>query len=133
MDWLWVKDLISHLGVAKDALHIYFAVLIQILAAAGLRRPLSNWMPWAVVLLAAMLNEVMDLQFEDEPQVQEWQRVGARHDILNTMILPSVLLILCRFAPQLFTTRLIKENVPARDAEEKLEQNYLHPESNTRS
>jgi hypothetical protein len=66
MDWLEFKNLAAGLGLGKDALHIYFAFLIHILAAAGLRRPLGHWMPWAVVLLAAMLNEVLDIRFGNE-------------------------------------------------------------------
>jgi hypothetical protein len=105
MDWLGIKDFFAQIGVGKDALHIYFAFLIQILAAAALRRPLSNWMPWAVVLLAAMSNEVMDIRYGQEPEVREWQVIGARHDILNTMVLPTLMLILCRLTPGLFRKR----------------------------
>jgi hypothetical protein len=90
------------MGVGKDALHIYLAFVIQVLAAGVLRRPLSDWMPWAVVLLAAMLNEVLDIRYGREPQVQEWQRVEARRDLVNSMILPTVILLLSRYLPSLF-------------------------------
>jgi hypothetical protein len=102
MDWLELKALSSQIGLEKDALHIYLGFLIQILAAMVLRRSLSNWIPWAVVLLAAMVNEVLDLQTPGDNPVERWQILGARHDIVNTMILPSLLLVLCRFAPRLF-------------------------------
>jgi len=97
-----VKELAGQLGLEKDALHVYGAVLIQILSAAALRRPLSSWIPWLVVLGAALLNEYFDIRFGEEAQVQEWQLMGARHDILNTMVLPTLLVLLCRFAPFLF-------------------------------
>jgi hypothetical protein len=50
MEWLDFKDLGSHLGLAKDALHVYIGFLIHVAAAAVLRRPLSSWIPWACVL-----------------------------------------------------------------------------------
>ncbi len=102
MDWGGIKDLAHSLSVEKDALHVYAAFVIQVGACYALRRPLSSWLPWTAVLLAAVLNEVMDIWLGSEAQVQEWQLLGARHDILNTMVLPTLLLFLCRFSPSLF-------------------------------
>jgi hypothetical protein len=51
---------------------------------------------------AELLNEFLDVYFGEELLVQEWQLLGARHDVLNTMALPTMLLLLCRFAPRLF-------------------------------
>jgi hypothetical protein len=106
MNWVDFKDLASHLGVAKDALHIYLAFSIQVAAAALLRRPMSSWIPWACVLAAELLNEFLDIHYGEELQMQEWQVLGAKHDVLNTMALPTLLLLLCRYAPGLFVRRL---------------------------
>jgi hypothetical protein len=103
--WDALKEFATHVGVAKDALHVYLAFLIQVIAAIVLRRPLSNWMPWAVALLAAMLNEVLDIRYGREPQVQEWQQVEARRDIINSIVLPTLILLLSRYLPWLFRRR----------------------------
>jgi hypothetical protein len=102
MDWMGLKALASDLGLAKDALHIYGAAAIQIAAALLLRRSLANWLPWFVVLLAALLIEAGDMWFGEEAHVQQWQIDGAKHDILNTMVLPTILLALSRYVPSLF-------------------------------
>lgn len=103
MDWMGLKGLGSELGLAKDALHIYGAVAIQIVSALLFRRSLGNWLPWFVVLFAAMLIEAGDMWFGEEAHIQQWQIDGAKHDMLNTMVLPSVLLVLARYAPSLFS------------------------------
>jgi len=102
MDWVGLKGWAADMTVAKDALHVYLGVAIQIGAAALLRRPLSHWAPWLVVLAAAFVNVVLDFYFGEEATLQPWQIDGARHDIVNTMVLPTLLLLLCRFAPRLF-------------------------------
>ena len=102
MSWEELKDFVTDLTVAKDALHIYVAFAIQMVAAAAFKKPLSSWIPWACVLAAELLNEFLDIALGSEPRVQSWQVFGAIHDIANTMLLPTLLLLLCRAAPQLF-------------------------------
>jgi hypothetical protein len=41
----------------------------------------------------------------EEAHLKQWQFDGAKHDIINTMILPTALLLLCRYSPRLFTGR----------------------------
>ncbi len=113
MDWVDIKELASHLGVAKDALHIYLAFSIQVAAAALFRRPMSSWIPWACVLSAELLNEFLDVHYGEELQMQEWQVLGAKHDILNTMVLPTLLLLLCRYSPRLFQHGVAAQADPA--------------------
>jgi len=102
VDWEAFKNAAANTVVAKDALHIYAAFAVQVLAAAVLRRPLSSWLPWTCVLLAELANECLDIYFSNEPSIQQWQWLGARHDLLNTMALPTALLLLCRYANFLF-------------------------------
>jgi hypothetical protein len=97
-----LKGLGSDLGLAKDALHIYGAVAIQIAVALLIRRSLAHWLPWFAVLLSELLNEGADMWFGEEARIQPWQIDGAKHDLLNTMVLPTVLLLLVRYAPSLF-------------------------------
>ena len=105
MEWLWFKQQVSELTVAKDALHVYGAFLVQVVAALLTRRTLASPIPWLAVLAAIIVNEALDLTFEKEPYIHQWQIDGVVHDLINTMILPTLLLLLARLAPGLFAPR----------------------------
>jgi hypothetical protein len=105
MHWTVVKDLAAELLIAKDALHIYLAFVIQIGAALILRKSLASWAPWLTVLAFELVNEGLDMWLGEEAHLKQWQFDGAKHDIVNTMILPTALLLLCRYAPRLFSGR----------------------------
>ena len=49
-----------------------------------------------------MINEWVDLLRGQEPLLRPWQVVSGVHDIINTMILPTLLPILCRRDAALF-------------------------------
>ncbi len=102
MDWLSLKHEADRMLLEKDALHIYAAVFIQISAAKLSGRSLGHILPWLSVLALELVNEVIDILRGGEPQLMLWQVVSGIHDIINTMILPSVLLMLSRHAPSLF-------------------------------
>ncbi len=103
IDWIALKDLAAYLFIEKDALHIYAAFIIQISSALILRRTVRSWLPWTIVLGLELLNEGADIWFGGEAYVQPWQLRGAVHDLVNTMLLPTALLLLCRYATGLFT------------------------------
>lgn len=103
IDWTGIKELASEVVVGKDALHVYGAFFIQISAAAVLRTPIDRWAPWCVVLLLELCNEAADIYYGEEAHLQSWQLRGAGHDVINTMLLPTTLMLLCRFAPYLFS------------------------------
>lgn len=103
MDWLEIKGLAGGLTLSKDALHIYAALVIQLAACFIMRKSLGSILPWCTVLALELINEGLDLLFELEPSIQQWQIKGGMHDIVNTMALPTILLILVRQAPSLFT------------------------------
>ena len=96
----WSKFwLINHLGLAKDALHVHIGLLLFIGSALLFRWPIRSWKPWAVVLVVAVVGEVWDLR----DSMVYHTRIDLRgnfHDIWNTMLWPSALLLLAR------TTRL---------------------------
>lgn len=96
MDWLSLKNEAWRLLLEKDALHIYAALLIQLAAAKLSRRTLGHFLPWMTVLGLELVNEWIDLLRGQEPELRPWQVVSAIHDIVNTMILPTVLLVLVR-------------------------------------
>ena len=105
MDWMSFKGFVGALWVDKDALHIYAALIVQFSVAALARRSIADWLPWLAVLLAELLNEGFDIWFGEEPHIARWQVIGAWHDLLNTMALPTILLVLARNAPWLFAAR----------------------------
>lgn len=86
-------------GLERDALHIYAALLIQLGAAALLKRTLASPWPWLVVLVFALVNEWLDSHVDE--LVEDWEKAAALHDLWNTMLLPTLLLLLVRFAPRL--------------------------------
>ena len=101
MDWQHIKDMIAlWTDLERDALHIYAALLVQVGAALILRKRLAHWLPWAAVLVLAVGNELLDT-FGDG-LVEQWELDGGLHDLWNTMLLPTLLLLLARFAPRLF-------------------------------
>lgn len=104
MEWGTFKQIITDFTVEKDALHVYAAVCTQFMAAYLLRRPISSVWPWIIVLGLSLVNEFLDVMLGDEPRVQAWQVAGAAHDLLNGMLLPTMLVVLVRAAPFLFAT-----------------------------
>jgi hypothetical protein len=102
-DWIAFKNELAHLTVDRDALHIYAALVVQLVAAILLRKPLGSWLPWLAVLAVELANEAGDILLDEtEPHIQQWQIDGAIHDFLNTMLLPTILMLLVRHRPSLF-------------------------------
>ena len=100
MDWEQIKAAISlWTGLERDALHIYAAMLIHIASAALLRRTLASPWPWLVVLVFALANEWLDIQRDG--LFEEWETASSLHDLWNTMLAPTILALLVRFAPRL--------------------------------
>jgi hypothetical protein len=107
MNWFEMKEWLEQsLGLHQDALHVHAGVLGQLLIARVLRRSLRSLVPWLAVLLAVLANEYYDLRFEVWPGNQRgWQYAEAARDVWNTMLLPTLLLALARFAPGLLTAK----------------------------
>ena len=118
LDWQQIKETIaSYTGLERDALHIYAALLVQVGAALVLRRRLSHWLPWVAVLVFAVGNEWLDTYGDD--LVEQWELDASLHDLWNTMLLPTLLLLLAPFAPRLFAAPPAAP--PAADAAEEPE------------
>lgn len=106
MDWLQFKNYLSEVtDLSQDALHVYVAVLIQLASALVLRKSLAHPLPWLCLLGSLLLNEAVDLQATGRP-IEEWQVLGGVRDLWNTMVLPTALMLLARFAPGLMTGRV---------------------------
>jgi hypothetical protein len=101
MDWLEIKTYLSDLtSLSRDALHIITGLGIHLLLVLVLRSWFGSLLPWFITLLFALGNEWLDLTFEvwvDEIRHRQWE--DAASDVALTMLVPSLLLLLSRFAP----------------------------------
>ena len=108
MGWYAIKESIELFsGLDMDALHVHAGLLVQIGVALLMRRSLASAWPWLVVLVAAVANEAYDLAYETWPDPERARQFaeGIR-DVWNTMLMPTLLLILVRWVPGLFTRRV---------------------------
>ena len=99
MDWHQIKHLLeAGSGLDMDALHVHAGVALQLAAALVLRRPLSSPWPWLAVLAVELGNEYYDWTYEVWPTRDEQFMEGVR-DVWNTMLIPTVILVLARWLP----------------------------------
>jgi hypothetical protein len=110
MDWHQVKLWVSGAsGLDMDALHVHVGVLAQVAVAVLLRKRLSSPWPWLAVAAAALANEAYDFHYEIWPT--RWQQfLESVKDVWNTMLLPTVILLIARFAPGLFAAPSIGDS-----------------------
>ena len=101
--WYETKMFIEHASiVSSDALHLLVGTLVWILVAALSRRSLAAGFPWFALLAATLLNELVDLWVERWPDPAMQYGESAK-DIILTMALPTILLLLVRTRPRLFS------------------------------
>lgn len=86
---------VEHLSLAKDALHVYVALIRFLGSAAVFRWCLRSWKPWLVVLAAALIGELWDLR-DSVVYGTPIRLSGNWHDIWNTMLWPSVFIVIAR-------------------------------------
>ncbi len=98
MQWLYDFKLVAVdlSGLAKDALHVYVALIIYAASCVLFGWKTWQWRTLVPVLLVALANEVNDILFnlEIEKDAYIWSSV---HDMVNTMVLPVMLLALSRW------------------------------------
>jgi hypothetical protein len=101
LDWMAAKQAVERLfAFHQDGLHVLSGVMLHLLASLVLRRSLRDVLPWLAVLALELANEWIDLAIETWPnRTQQWGE--GRHDLILTMILPTLLFLLARYAPQL--------------------------------
>ena len=107
MDWhrlkIWME---KGSGLDMDALHVHAGILGLMLIALLLRRPLSSWAPWLAMLALASANELYDLHYEIWPPDDRGRQIGEGiRDLWNTMLLPTIIVLIARYHPRLFTGR----------------------------
>ncbi len=108
MDWNDLKEfVVVETGLSRDALHIFVGVGGLLLAALVLRRTLASPLPWLAVLIGELANEAHDLitdGYWDEPM---WP--GSLRDLIVTLAIPTLLLLLARWAPGFFVRRVAED------------------------
>lgn len=82
------------LGLSPDALHIHAGVLLLLLFAWAMRRPLHDWRPWLALFLVELANEIIDMNQQTGSVESNWP--ASRHDLINTMVVPTMLLVYYR-------------------------------------
>lgn len=87
--------LVEHTGLAKDALHIYVAVLVFLGCCMLFKWRVSQWKPWIAVLLVALIGEAWDIR---DSLVYDTSIVPAENwkDLWNTMAVPTILVLFAR-------------------------------------
>ena len=94
--------------IDSDAIHVLVGVGLQLVAALVLRRSLASVWPWLIVFALELANEVNDVvqQVWPDPAMQLGEGVK---DVVVTMALPTLLLLIARFAPSVLTGKPNKE------------------------
>lgn len=104
-NWYDAKMIIERVGaVSTDALHVLAGVLLQLIVAAVVRRPLSSWLPWLAVLAAILFNEAVDFWVDRWPSLS-MQLSESIKDLVLTLLLPTVLMLTLRASPTLRSGR----------------------------
>ena len=89
---LW---LVTHTGLAKDALHLYVAMGLFFGSCALLGWRVGGWKPVVLVLAAAIGGEAWDMANRAGEGVAQDYR-GNWHDIWNMMVWPVAVTLLAR-------------------------------------
>ena len=88
--------LVSVTSLSRDALHIYVGMALYLGASWLLRRSRHRWIPWAVVLVAASVGELLDAR-DDLAGRNFWRWEDSFHDLVNTLFWPTVIALLLRW------------------------------------
>lgn len=92
--WIGYKmRLVEFVGLTNDAMHVHGSILILLLSAIILRRRPDSILCWLIVFAAELFNEYADLQgvAPGEATID-----AALHDLYNTMLWPTVILLFGR-------------------------------------
>ena len=100
--WHQGKLFIEHsITISHDTMHLLVGVVLWLVIALIVRRPVTSWRPWLWLLALIGWNETADLWIERWPDAGTQFGEGAK-DVLLTMALPTVLMIAVRVRPELF-------------------------------
>jgi hypothetical protein len=74
-------------------LHIHLGLAIYLLTCLLLRRPLGSTLPWLVVVLLELTNELSDF-LRYYVSAWPWTATNTIEDLVNTLFWPTVLVLL---------------------------------------
>lgn len=95
---------IAATGLSKDALHVYVGLAVFLGASILSRRSIRSLVPWAIVVLVAILGEAVDLR-DSVARTGPWRWEWSARDIVNTVFWPTVLVCIARFTAAFGTHR----------------------------
>lgn len=102
-DWYQVKLFIARAsGFSMDALHVIAGVVALLVFALLFRTSVARPLPWLTVLALELINEASDFRVERWPQ-PGMQFGESAKDVILTMLLPTVILLVARYRPRLFS------------------------------
>ena len=87
--------LVALTGLSKDALHVHVGLGTMLGAVMIFRLEFRSFLPWVVVLVAAVCGEMLDM-FDNLSSLGHWQWGMSVHDMANTLFWPTILLLLAR-------------------------------------
>jgi len=100
--WHQGKVFIEHtLRIEHGTLHVMVGMLLWLVFALLVRRPITSWVPWLMVFAVILWNEIVDLWIEIWPTPGRQYGEGAK-DLLLTMFVPTILMLAARLRPDLF-------------------------------
>jgi hypothetical protein len=89
-------ELSELVGLSKDALHVHLGLLVFLLAMVIFRRSAASLLPWTCVLVLQLANEAVDTLHWHQG-VLDFDLGDSFKDIINTMLWPTLILLLARF------------------------------------
>lgn len=102
-------------GLERDALHVHAALFLYLLAMVVFRQTRRSRFPWLFVLAVEVVNEYFDIRnaaASGDPDVA-WSE--SLKDIWNTMLWPTVLLLIGRYTTLFQYHGSPKKTVPGAD------------------
>jgi hypothetical protein len=88
--------LVALTGLSKDALHVHVGLGTMLGAAMIFRREFRSYLPWLMVLVAAVCGEMLDMYDDLISSPGYWQWEMSVHDLVNTLFWPTVVLLVTR-------------------------------------
>jgi hypothetical protein len=105
--------LVAGVGLSKDALHVYFGLIVFLGAMFLTRRRPKSVLPLAAVALLSLLGEALDAR-DNLRSFGCWHWQASVHDIWNTLFWPFVFWILVRMGAISLRSRATQD--PSDDA-----------------
>ena len=87
----WKATLSGQMGISESLLHLHAGLAIFVVTALLLRKRMRSWIPLAVVVVLAMVNEMIDYRYSPG-----WDVGASLKDLANTIVWPLILFLLAR-------------------------------------